>query len=1156
MTHPQEETTMSKKTKLIIYFSLISFLFIFLLELPSYVKKLTVKHLEEITGRKISSEKLRFNYFTSTLYLENFKILESDENKIFIAFDSFNVNINPLQLIRRTLSIEELTLVNPQIHVELLKNKRNFDDILKKMESEKSEDPLHQNKIYDSSEDFLKKIEVRNISIEKLTFYYLDEMIKTNNKFTLNSPEVSYEGNILNFSSKVDFLDGSIANLKLYYDKLSSDFQGDLSTENLILSDKLYLLKKIFDLKEINGLVNSNLKFLGNTKENRYFFSGEISLDNFDIKKEATILSIEKGLFIFPALDFYNMSFDISQIEAQGFYFDSTQNIREKNEVTENKNSKTKDIKLNISKIDLDDGNIIIKNNNLNKISMKIENFNNLKGTTFPIKFDVNLNGNTEIGTQSQITLMKDFKDNFSFGMDSISGRGRLTITGKNISFIENFTGEKLPFTVSSGDFSYAGDYKYTFPNLSLGINLGADRFNLRERNSSAYSLDIEKSQLKNSLTLDFIDYRYDLSGPAKFENFKFNRNGNRVIIGGNSIEGVISSIKEKSYLFDSLDAAGLYLNIEGDKENKEDKNLDKTESFPKLNVNSLTIKDGSLNLKYFKLETLNFKGTNIGTLEGGSSIDLSFLYNSKSPVGLNGKIKKDIPLKKYKDFMKLDFSGKLYGKKVSLEEINFIFDKTHYALDGVADIDTGFSYSESILKTKNSMYLENFIFSQKESTDTITLKNATGNFGFNFDLKNFSDYSLEGDFILNNLMGKAGDKRPLFRIEEFSLTVPQADKKTVSISNLKITKPLVNLHLMENENNIIFAKVEKEKASKPKSKDGRNPLLEINILDTDIYNGRINIFTEDIRYSFKNVAMSLKNFSTSKDKEFSIDIESRLTGVGKLDVSALSSLEKNWDFSPTSFNFDGFIKISNLDLLDFNNYLEKYLPNRFNSGKVFYTGNMELKKGNFSGENIITVKNLQLGEKTDVESSIPLGLAVKVLKDRKDQLIFDIPVSGDFNNPTFRVYKVVLQTIRNILIRAATSPVTILSNTFNFKNEDVQYISFEFLSTDLASKEIEKLEKIAEILNSKEGVKVNFTLFTDFPNERTLLNERLKENMIFKRNTENKKLNREIFSMVRKRRESIEQFFRKKLLEKKVNVEISTIERGSSHVSIDFIFE
>ena len=69
------------------------------------------------------------------------------------------------------------------------------------------------------------------------------------------------------------------------------------------------------------------------------------------------------------------------------------------------------------------------------------------------------------------------------------------------------------------------------------------------------------------------------------------------------------------------------------------------------------------------------------------------------------------------------------------------------------------------------------------------------------------------------------------------------------------------------------------------------------------------------------------------------------------------------------------------------------------------------------------------LGKSVDSKdaTSLPVGLAISLLKDRKGEIHLDLPVSGSLDDPSFKVGKVVLQTLVNLLEKAATSPFALV---------------------------------------------------------------------------------------------------------------------------------
>jgi len=94
-----------KKAFKIIFFIvlpiLIALIIIVLVALPPVAKNYINKHGKEYTGRKLSVNQIRINYFTSTFHVIGFKMFEADEQSTFVAFDSLTVNINPMRCFHR-----------------------------------------------------------------------------------------------------------------------------------------------------------------------------------------------------------------------------------------------------------------------------------------------------------------------------------------------------------------------------------------------------------------------------------------------------------------------------------------------------------------------------------------------------------------------------------------------------------------------------------------------------------------------------------------------------------------------------------------------------------------------------------------------------------------------------------------------------------------------------------------------------------------------------------------------------------------------------------------------------------------------------------------------------------------------------------------------
>ena len=158
--------------------------------------------------------------------------------------------------------------------------------------------------------------------------------------------------------------------------------------------------------------------------------------------------------------------------------------------------------------------------------------------------------------------------------------------------------------------------------------------------------------------------------------------------------------------------------------------------------------------------------------------------------------------------------------------------------------------------------------------------------------------------------------------------------------------------------------------------------------------------------------------------------------------------------------------------------------------------------------------------------------------------------------DPKFGVYRVVLHAIRNILVKAATSPVNILSKTFRLGTGNVITLEYDYLATTPKLKYKSTLKKVVQMMEEKEEVDVVFTLFTNREEEKRVLNEKLREEKFFKRDTKDEELEEKVDEIMAERKREIEDYFKGRLLEKRVKVEISDLPRDRPKSNIDFVID
>jgi hypothetical protein len=97
--------------------------------------------------------------------------------------------------------------------------------------------------------------------------------------------------------------------------------------------------------------------------------------------------------------------------------------------------------------------------------------------------------------------------------------------------------------------------------------------------------------------------------------------------------------------------------------------------------------------------------------------------------------------------------------------------------------------------------------------------------------------------------------------------------------------------------------------------------------------------------------------------------------------------------------------------------------------------------------------------------------LAVALLKDRQGKIVLDVPVEGNLDDPKFRIRKVVVRVLVNILEKVATSPFSLLGAVFGGGGEELGYQEFAPGSADLTPADQTKLTQLTQGLYARPAL-------------------------------------------------------------------------------------
>lgn len=186
------------------------------------------------------------------------------------------------------------------------------------------------------------------------------------------------------------------------------------------------------------------------------------------------------------------------------------------------------------------------------------------------------------------------------------------------------------------------------------------------------------------------------------------------------------------------------------------------------------------------------------------------------------------------------------------------------------------------------------------------------------------------------------------------------------------------------------------------------------------------------------------------------------------------------------------------IDMPTFSPYSGKYVGYAIEKGKLSVDIHYHVEKGELTAENNIFLDQLTFGEKIESPDalSIPVNLALALLKNRRGEIDVRLPVSGSINDPEFSLGGVIFKAIINLLTKAATAPLAMLGSLFG--GEELSQITFLPGRAQLTPEAEKVLETLSRALIDRPALELDITGWADAQHDpealkRSLLERRVK---------------------------------------------------------------
>ena len=1042
---------MSRRVKIILVSVavVIGLLLLSMLVVPWQVKKQGIAWVAENTERTLTVEKVFFNPFTLTIELNNLKLTEPTAERPFVSFSRLMLSISLRSILDRALILDRVELDDPYVNIELLgKQEFNFSDFTRlgkqapAEESAEQQDPFHFS---------LNNIVLANGSID---FTDLTSEKKSHHRVRELNLAVPFIGNVPYLTD--DYVEPQLSmflndaevkaggQLKPFHDSLETQLHFSFHNVDLAFYAFHSPLPLPVEVKQGNLDFEVDVAYLVSRDEQpRLQLGGTLAISDLDLRETDA-----KPLFSTPTLivdldwaDVFQKDFNLASFELfePQLYIDrdaagqwNFQRLLPEQPIAETTAEPPSEgageetaapLLFNVEKLSLSDGQIHFRDDSVGDGFQE-----EIRGISIEAGLSNHFAEETPVSLQFRTDRELSLEIQGNLGIDPPLAHLDLLANGLPLApyypYLESFLTAAPAGTLNlAGQVEYSSGQGLRVQQVQLTLRdlllpfTEKDHFSLAEFNLSGSSFDLPKKQISLGSML-------------------FNKGE---VIATRLPDGSFSPLR--------------LLREQPPAEEPQETATPETEEPAEPWQLSL----GSIDLNEFHLLFTDATLPRQPRVEipgfAFHAESISYPQSSKSPFSLSARIGSNGTVQ---------VEGTAAHSPLAL--------KTQSSIKAFPLADFNDFIPEDIrLRLKDGQLFASLALSLQQGPEVLTGEFA-GKAGISrFNLRD----PLDGGELLTwenlNLEGINGTIVP------FSLHL-----KEVALSNY-----LAKIQIAP-DGKINLANVTAEPAAElqepPAEQDAvedSSPPPDIRVDALTLQGGTVSFTDRHLPDTFSTTMYRLggRVSGLASDAQMQADVDLR----GQLENHA--PLTITGKINPLSEDLFADLKISfkDIDLTPLTPYSGTYLGYVIDKGKLYLDLNYHIDHQQITADNKVMIDQFNFGEtvKSDKATSLPVALAIALLKDRNDEIHLDIPVSGNLNDPDFSLAGTIFTVIRNLLVKAATSPFALLTSVLG-SDQDFSSISFPPGIARIDTVQRDKLAELAGVLAERSSLTLEISAFAD----------------------------------------------------------------------------
>ena len=335
-----------------------------------------------------------------------------------------------------------------------------------------------------------------------------------------------------------------------------------------------------------------------------------------------------------------------------------------------------------------------------------------------------------------------------------------------------------------------------------------------------------------------------------------------------------------------------------------------------------------------------------------------------------------------------------------------------------------------------------------------------------------------QGDASLSNLVTRDNLKHKDF-LKWNNLAIQKIDfdpdHQTLRLNQVLFEQPYLRVTI-NKDGSSNFAELTVKQTSKADQPVKTSPPNTRNLLAIEIENIQFNAgetdFTDNslllpFTTHIKQLNGGLKDLKSNRNQPAKLNLQGRVFDSAQVRITGQHTLQ--------SGDSDIQLNFTHMPLPLITPYMAEFSGYSIEKGQMALDLEYSIHHGELNAQNKLFIDQLALGEHIENPNarSLPIKLAIALLKDNNGKINLNFPISGSLDDPHFNFDTFIADAAGNLISKIAASPFAMFGSLLD-SSKDYSVIMFNPGSTELSPEQQQKLAELAKALKSKPQLSID----------------------------------------------------------------------------------